>query len=458
MVSVIIPTLNEEKRIGEIVRFCKKSDLVHEVIVIDDGSSDKTIDVACLAGAKVYLSSMLGKGISMYDGLWHAQTDIILYLDGDIFGFSEHIIDKMCTPLIENKCEFVKGNFNRKSGRVTALTAKPLLKAFFPDLEVFNQPLGGIIAGKKNLLKSLSFESDYGVDVGLLIDIAQLGVKILEVDIGMLEHDHQELNSLGKMSQEVVRVIIDRASKYQKLDINQLNDSYEGSKYGKLHLETVVSKIDTTKKIALLDMDGTLTDGRFIERLAHYVGRKQEIGSFLNSEGLDEEIKTREVAIQLMNIPKNIFEKIAFTIPLHKGAQEFIVELKKRNFCVGIISDSYSIVTEIIRKRLFADFSISHFLDFKSGVCTGEVSISPIMVHKEGCKIHKYCKKNILNHLKDFNVLDMTKIYFAGDSQNDICLLEALANSVAAFPKSRNVERASSGIVYNLAEILNRWQ
>lgn len=458
MVSVIIPTLNEEKRIGDIVRFCKRSALIHEVIVIDDGSCDKTIELAKCAGAKVYLSSMLGKGTSMYDGLWYAQTDIILYLDGDIFDFSESIIEKMCRPLIDNKCEFVKGNFNRKAGRVTALTAKPLLKTFFPDLDIFDQPLGGIIAGKKNLLKSLNFESDYGVDVGLLIDVAQLGVKLLEVDIGTLEHDHQELNSLGKMSQEVVRVIIDRASKYQKLDINLLNDSYETSKFVKLHLETVVSKIDTSKKIALLDMDGTLTDGRFIERLAHYVGRKQEIKLLMDSEILDEEIRTREIARQLSNIPKNVFEKIAFALPLHTGAQEFIVELKKRNFCVGIISDSYSIVTEVIRKRLFADFSISHFLDFKNGNCVGEVSISPIMIHKEGCKVHKYCKKNILNHLKDFNVLDTTKIYFAGDSQNDICLLESIANSVAAFPKNRNVERASSGVVYNLVEILDRWQ
>lgn len=457
MVSVIIPTLNEEKRIGEIVRFCKRSDLVHEVIVIDDGSYDKTIECASNAGARVYLSSMLGKGTSMYDGLWYVQTDIILYLDGDIFGFSEDLIEEMCRPLIENKCEFVKGNFNRKSGRVTALTARPLLKAFFPDLSVFNQPLGGIIAGKKNLLKSLSFESDYGVDIGLLIDVAQMGVKILEVDVGMLEHDHQELDSLGRMSQEVVRVIIDRAAKYKKLDINQLNDSYESSKFEKLHLETVVSKIDTTKKIALLDMDGTLIDGRFIERLAHYTGRKHEIKSFMESDSLDEEIRTREIAKQLTNISKNIFEKIAFTIPLQKGAQEFIVELKKRNFCVGIISDSYLVATEIIRKRLFADFSISHFLDFKNGLCTGEVRISPIMIHKGGCKTHKYCKRNILNHLKDFNVLDMTKIYFAGDNQNDICLLEAIANSVAAFPKNRNVERASSGVVYNLEEILNRW-
>lgn len=253
-------------------------------------------------------------------------------------------------------------------------------------------------------------------------------------------------------------MIIDRATKYQKLNVNSLDDSYESSKHEKLHPETIIAKIDTSKKIALFDMDGTLTEGKFIERLSDYVGRKGEIGSFLDEAKLDEDFKSREIAKKLIDIPKKVFENIALSMPLKKGAQEFITELKKRNFCVGILSDSYSIVAEILHRRVDADFSIAHFLEFKNEICTGKLNVSPIMIHPNGCKRHKYCKKNILNHLKDLKVLDMTKIYFAGDGLNDICLLEAVANSVAAFPKSRSVERASSRVVYNLAEILNDWR
>tara|TARA_B110001454_G_C12723306_1_gene436445 strand:- start:50869 stop:51078 length:210 start_codon:yes stop_codon:yes gene_type:complete len=65
MVSVIIPALNEEKRIADIVKFCLSSSLISEVIVIDDGSTDNTFELAKTAGAKVSFSSMLGKGTSM---------------------------------------------------------------------------------------------------------------------------------------------------------------------------------------------------------------------------------------------------------------------------------------------------------------------------------------------------------------------------------------------------------
>ena len=189
MVSVIIPTLNEEKRISEIVKFCLSSRLVSEVIVIDDGSVDNTFEIAKSAGAKVFFSSMLGKGTSMLDGLWKSKEDVVLYLDGDIYNFSKSLIEEMVQPLLDNKCDFVKGRFHRTAGRVTALTAKPLLKAFFPEISEIDQPLGGIIAAKKDLLKNIKFETDYGVDIGLLIDAAQIGSRIIEVDIGSVDHD-----------------------------------------------------------------------------------------------------------------------------------------------------------------------------------------------------------------------------------------------------------------------------
>jgi glycosyltransferase involved in cell wall biosynthesis len=155
VISVIIPTLNEENRISDIVQFCLSSSLVSEVIVIDDGSTDKTFELAKLAGAKVFFSSMLGKGTSMLDGLWKSKEDLVVYLDGDIFNFSQSLLEEMVRPLMENRCDFVKGRFHRVAGRVTAITARPLLKVFFPEISHIDQPLGGIIAAKKELLKNI---------------------------------------------------------------------------------------------------------------------------------------------------------------------------------------------------------------------------------------------------------------------------------------------------------------
>lgn len=456
MVSIIIPTLNEEKRISEIVEFCLSSNLVSEVIVIDDGSIDNTFSLAKLAGAKVFFSSMLGKGTSMLDGLWKSQEDVVLYLDGDIYNFSESLIQEMVQPLLDNKCDFVKGSFHRTAGRVTALTAKPLLKAFFPEICEIDQPLGGIIAAKKDLLKNIKFETDYGVDIGLLIDAAQIGARILEVDIGSVDHDHQTLDQLGHMSVQIVRVILERASRYKKLDLNQLKDSYEIQRVNQLQMEPIIGKIDPKRKLALFDMDGTLIEGRYIERLARYVSREDQLVSLLDNKKLDPIYRTKMIAKILTGLPKTVFEKIAHIIPLSKNAQNLIVELKKRDFIVGIVTDSYFIASEIIRKRVFADFSIAHLLEFKKGIFTGELEISPLFI-SDKCKKHDFCKLNVLGHIDRFYRMDHSLIHFAGDGLNDVCLLENLANTFAVRPKDPKVELAATGVAHELSDILNRW-
>jgi len=169
-VSVIIPALNEQKRIADVVRYALSDSATAEVIVVDDSSIDSTVSLAREAGARVITSSLLGKGASMADGARVAQSEIFVYLDGDLKGLRSGIISDLARPLIAGQAEFVKARFGRGGGRVTELTAKPMLKVFFPELAHFNQPLGGIIAARKSLLQQLMFEDGFGVDIGLLID------------------------------------------------------------------------------------------------------------------------------------------------------------------------------------------------------------------------------------------------------------------------------------------------
>ena len=215
---------------------------------------------------------------------------------------------------------------------MTALTAKPLLKAFFPEISEIDQPLGGIIAAKKDLLKNIRFESDYGVDIGLLIDAAQIGSRIIEVDIGSVDHDHQALDQLSHMSVQIVRVILERASRYKKLDLNQLKDSYEIQRVNQLQMEPIIGKIDPKRKLALFDMDGTLIEGRYIDRLARYVSREKHLERLLDNQKMDPIYRTKMIAKVLSGLPKTIFEKIAHIIPISQNAQNLVVELKKRGF------------------------------------------------------------------------------------------------------------------------------
>ena len=81
MVTLIIPTLNEEKTVRQVIELAGQSSLVDEILIIDDKSYDDTLKVAKLKSVKLYTSTMLGKGTSMREGMLLAKNEIILYLD-----------------------------------------------------------------------------------------------------------------------------------------------------------------------------------------------------------------------------------------------------------------------------------------------------------------------------------------------------------------------------------------
>ena len=216
-VSVIIPAYNEEETVATVVEVIKKVSFVDEIIVVNDGSSDNTEAEALKAGATVINHEVnKGKGEALYTGYKEAECDIIAFIDADIHNLTSQKVEAMIMPILEGKTDITKTKFARESGRVTELTAKPLLNFFFPEIS-FEQPLSGQFAAKKEILKKINFEKDYGVDVGIVIDADVLGISIMEVDIGAIEHDMSPLADLNLMANEVVRTIISRANKYGRV-------------------------------------------------------------------------------------------------------------------------------------------------------------------------------------------------------------------------------------------------
>ena len=216
-VSVIIPAYNEEETVAKVVEVVKKVSFVDEIIVVNDGSTDNTTQEAEKAGAIVIThETNKGKGQALYTGYKEAECDIIAFIDADIYNLTSKKVEAMIMPILEGKAEITKTKFARESGRVTELTAKPLLNFFFPEIN-FEQPLSGQFAARKEVLKKMKFETDYGVDVGIVIDANVLGISILEVDIGAIQHDMSPLSDLNLMANEVVRTIINRANKYGRV-------------------------------------------------------------------------------------------------------------------------------------------------------------------------------------------------------------------------------------------------
>ena len=232
-VSVCLPARNEEPTVGAIVTAVRRHlveevDLVDEIIVVDDHSTDRTAEVAQAAGAQVVdAASVLidhgeghGKGEALWKSLHASQGDLVVWIDADIVDFDPRFVVGLVAPLVlDPEVDFVKGHYyrpesdGRGGGRVTELLARPLLAQFFPELAEIAQPLGGEYAGRRSLLERLPFVVGYGVDVALLVDAARaVGVeRIAQSDLGTRHHRNRTLAELGPQAFAVSQAILDRA-------------------------------------------------------------------------------------------------------------------------------------------------------------------------------------------------------------------------------------------------------
>jgi glucosyl-3-phosphoglycerate synthase len=455
--TVVIPALNEARHIAEVVTYAYSDPATAEVIVIDDSSTDETANLARAAGARVIRSTMLGKGESMRDGVEAASHDLIVYLDGDLHGLRPNIISDLIAPIQLDGADFVKAKFGRSGGRVTELTAKPMLRIFFPELCNLVQPLGGIIAAKKALLKSLRFERDYGVDVGLLIDAHRAGAAIAEVDIGSLKHESQSLPALGAMAQEVSRTIFERAKEAGRLSVDQVLSIYEIERQNQGDIDVVQEKLSNATKIVLLSMSGVVTKRNYLEALAKATRTGQELAPLLSNENVNDEAWHQSVTEAFHFVHRNTFEKIARQLELVPGVVEAVNELRRLGYKVGIVSDGYYVAAEIIRRRVFADFALGNFAQFEGGVCQGKVRINRAYVKEDGCREHAICKSNALQQLKSADALrSINHVIAVGAKSSDRCLLR-LADFAFAMANGDSRLHAEPGVarIASIAEIVS---
>lgn len=440
MISVIIPVLNEGKTIGKIVSQLSSQKIVVEIIVVDDKSFDNTVAEAKKAGARVITSTKLGKGASMQDGLLVSTGDVIVYLDGDVEDYVDNVVEILTEPIIKNEADFVKGTFEREAGRVTELVAKPLLGLLMPELADFSQPLSGMIAGKRNFFEKLQFENDYGVDIGILIDMYNLSARIKEVGMGKIVHKMKSWQQLGKMSREVSRAILRRASvkSYKNLDslgvINLLRDQMDYS---------VKESLLDLRKMILLDMDNTLLKGSFIDAAALKLGFSSELEK-IRSQNAGEMIATKLVAKLLKGVKISEFIEIADLIPLADGVEFTVKKLKERGYVVGILSHGYDCVTEHIKNKIGADFSLSHVLEFSNSIATGEVQIPSFFIHSETsiCS-HPICKTNAMLELVKRYGIDLSNVIMVGDDIRDVCAVRNAGIGVAFCSKEIKLNYAA---------------
>lgn len=439
MLTVIVPVLNEAQTIHNVVRFCLAHSMVSEVIVVDDKSEDETVKIAEAAGAKVVISQVRGKGISMKDGIRHATNELIIFLDGDIDPYPEGTIPLLSEPLINNEADFVKGSFARNAGRVTELVAKPLLNIFYPGLAHFSQPLSGMIAGKKSFFQKIDFFNDYGVDIGILIDMYLMKARVQEVNIGYIENKSKPWQALGKMSKEVSRAII---SKAQSQNLREISEEEIHS------LETINREMNNTlreelsgfHKMAIFDMDDTILKGRTIDVYAKEFGFTARLEDLRDQEK-DPIILTKRIGLLLKNRTMDDLLNIASRIEMVPDIKDVVKDLKQKGYIVGIISNSYTLITNFVRQKIGADFSYANQLEFFEGKCTGEVGLpSYFFGSPDSICGHSYCKTHALTIACEKYNVPLKNCLVVGDSRDDRCMVGHAGKGVAFRTKDEVLE------------------
>jgi len=428
MVSVVIPALNEEKTIRQVINLVSSSSIVDEILVIDDKSFDNTIKQARLPKVRIYTSPIIGKGNSMRDGMLLAKNEVIVYLDADIITYPENIVELLSGPILADEADFVKSSFTRQAGRVTELVAKPLLSLLFPEMTRFSQPLSGMIGARKSWLNKIDFENDYGVDIGILLDMHSMKARIKEVNIGYIENRMQTWEQLGKMSREVSKSIIKRARSIEVRNLETLeNISVIRTQMDYAIRESLIGM----EKMIIFDMDNTLLEGSFITTAAEEFKFTDELIKIV-TEYSNHYTRSKSIARLLKNKSFNEILEVVDKIKIIDDAAHVIRELKKKGYICGIISDSYDIVTNHLKNKLKMDFSIANELEFSKSIATGEVKVpSAFMRNKHSKCNHDFCKSNVLFELAEKYKIDIKNIIAVGDSENDICLIRESGIGIA---------------------------
>lgn len=446
MISVIIPTLNEEATISNVVKFCLKDPLVTEVIVVDDKSEDDTASVARGAGARVIISQVRGKGLSMKEGVEESCNELLVFLDGDIYPYPPHTIKDLVTPLLNNKADFVKGAFARNAGRVTELVAKPLLHILFPGLAHFSQPLSGMIAGKRTYFKKIDFINDYGVDIGILIDMYLMKARTKEANIGYIENKSKPWEALGKMSKEVSRAIISKAQGDASVELSE-EDIFSMETINREMNKVLKEELAIHHKMAVFDMDDTILNGRFINNCARKFGFFPALEDLRSSEK-DPIILTKRIGLMLKGRTMDDLLSVVENMEMVEDIRQVIKELKEKNYTIGIISSCYSLITNYIKQKIGADFSLAYHLEFKEGKTTGEVNLPYYFFGSpESVCGHSFCKTNALQYAcEKYNVL-LKNCIVVGDSELDRCMVAHAGKGIAFCTADEMLEKIAIKII-----------
>jgi len=194
-VAAVIPAYNEEKTVAQVIEIVQQVQVIGEVIVVSDGSTDGTAAAAFNQGAVVVaLEQNVGKGGAMVAGMAKTKAEVILFLDADLIGLTKQHINDLLTSVLSQEAEMTVGIF--EGGRVSTELAQKIAPF-----------LSGQRAMRREILESISHLdlTRFGVEAALTNYAQEKGLRVKEVLLPDLTHLMKE-EKLGLVKGFVARM------------------------------------------------------------------------------------------------------------------------------------------------------------------------------------------------------------------------------------------------------------
>lgn len=187
-VLAVIPAYNEEENILNTINNVKSIDLIDEIVVVDDGSTDRTSYIVEDLDIKlIKLDKNYGKGYAIKKAIELMDFEYLVLLDGDL-GKSSSEVNKLIKPVLEDECDVTIARFGKARKKGGFGLVKRLAKSgvYFYTGKKIDTTLSGQRVYKKEVIESIKYIPDrFGIEVAMTVGTFRNNFSIKEVDVVM---------------------------------------------------------------------------------------------------------------------------------------------------------------------------------------------------------------------------------------------------------------------------------
>ena len=187
-IVAVVPAFNEEKYIESTINNIKKIDIIDEIVVVDDGSTDKTSKIVQNMGIKlIRLEENRGKGYAIKKAISQIDFEYLVLIDGDLGKTSDEVY-KLINPVINDESDVTIARFKKPKRKGGFGLVKGLAKygVYFFTGKKIDSTLSGQRVYKKEVIDKISFIPDrFGIELAMTVDTFRNGFSVKEVDVEM---------------------------------------------------------------------------------------------------------------------------------------------------------------------------------------------------------------------------------------------------------------------------------